>query len=257
MTPLLELVHHMDKLLDIRNVPDYANALNGLQLESRRDIVKIAAAVDLSTRTINGTVDAGANLMIVHHGMFWSGLQSLRGPAYARIKTLIENDIAVYAVHLPLDRHPLYGNNVLLARTLGLVPTSEFARYKTISIGVRGEAHIPTAELYEKASAFAREHGGVARSTPIDAHQRTTTWAICSGGGASTDTLREAAESGVDTLIVGEGPHHTAVDANELGVTVIYAGHYATETLGVQALSAAVAERYGTPWVFIEAPTGL
>jgi len=85
----------------------------------------------------------------------------------------------------------------------------------------------------------------------------TSRWAICTGAGASAETLHEAAERNIDTLIVGEGPHWTAVDADELGITIIYAGHYATETLGVQALAAYVAERYDVPWHFIDVPTGL
>ena len=87
--------------------------------------------------------------------------------------------------------------------------------------------------------------------------RRTRAWGICTGGGASSDTLREARERGLDTLIVGEGPHHTAVEADDSGIAVIYAGHYATETLGVRALAAHLSDRFGMPWVFLEAPTGL
>jgi dinuclear metal center YbgI/SA1388 family protein len=251
-----QIAQYLDEILDIRNVPDYPNALNGLQLANQGTITKVTAAVDFSSQTIGKAIEGGANLMIVHHGMFWSGLQPLRGTVYARVKTLIEHDVAVYASHLPLDKHVVYGNNVLLAHTLGLVPNGEFAKYKTISIGVRGTADLSTTDVYERASAFAREHGGIARATPIAPGRMTRSWAICTGGGASTETLREAVEGGVDTLIVGEGPHHTVIDANELGVTVIYAGHYATETLGVRALSAHLGEQYGLPWTFIEAPTG-
>jgi dinuclear metal center YbgI/SA1388 family protein len=247
----------LDEILDITNIPDYPNALNGLQLENRSDITKIAAAVDFSSKTIAGAIDAGANLIVVHHGMFWGGLQPLRGPMYRRLKTLLENDVGVYASHLPLDRHAIYGNNVLLARELGLSPTGEFAKYKTISIGVRGKSEISTGKLYEQVAAFARIHGGTVRATPISSEQTTRSWAICTGGGASVDTLQEAADAKIDTLIVGEGPHHTAIDANELGITIIYAGHYATETLGVCALSAHLGEKYSLPWTFIEAPTGL
>lgn len=253
---VLEIAQYLDDLLDIRNVPDYSNALNGLQLENRGAIEQIAAAVDFSSETIAQAIDVGANLLIVHHGMFWGGLQTLRGPAYARLRTLIENDVAVYAAHLPLDMHPVYGNNVLLAHELELVPTGDFARYKQISIGVRGASEVPTLQLYEQASSFAQKHGGLIRSTPIAPDRVTRSWGICTGGGASTETLREAAEGGIDTLIVGEGPHHTVVEANELGITIIYAGHYATETLGVRALSEHLSEQYGLPWTFIEAPTG-
>jgi putative NIF3 family GTP cyclohydrolase 1 type 2 len=163
----------------------------------------------------------------------------------------------VYAAHLPLDKHPGLGNTVLLADALGLVPTGEFAQYKTISIGVRGSADVPTHELYEKAHLFAQAHGGGAKATAIGAGQVTRSWAICTGGGASLESLHEARDLGIDTLIVGEGPHYTAVEANELGITVIYAGHYATETLGVRALSAHLSKQFDLPWTFVEAPTGL
>jgi putative NIF3 family GTP cyclohydrolase 1 type 2 len=104
--------------------------------------------------------------------------------------------------------------------------------------------------------AFAARYGGAVR-TSVPADTRTTKrWAICTGGGASTETLREARERGVDTLIVGEGPHHTTVEALEHDFCVIYAGHYATETLGVQALGAWIEARFGVPWTFLHLPTG-
>ncbi len=247
----------MDDLLETATVPDYSNALNGLQLANSGAVTKIAAAVDFSTRTVSAAGSVGADMLIVHHGMFWGGLKRIEGADYARLRTLIEHDMAVYSSHLPLDRHPLYGNNALLATELGLEPSNDFAQYKTISIGVRGVADVDTGTLATRADAFARAHGGVARTTPIAPERRTTAWAVCTGAGASSDTLREAADTGVDTLIVGEGPHHTAVEAEEYGIVVIYTGHYATETLGVRALAAHVSDRFGIQWTFIEAPTGL
>jgi len=256
MTTLAHVAQYADELLDVRNIPDYSNALNGVQLANQGDIVKIAAAVDFSSQTISGAIDAGANLMILHHGMFWGGLQPMRGAAYSRIKSLIDNDIAVYASHLPLDKHAGLGNNTLLASALGLVPTGEFARHKNMYIGVRGTDELLTGDLFERAHLFAQAHGGSARATPIAGGQTTRAWGICTGG-ISLETLHEAAECGLDTLIVGEGAHYTAVEANELGLTVIYAGHYATETLGVRALSAHLSDKFSIPWTFIEAPTGL
>jgi dinuclear metal center YbgI/SA1388 family protein len=257
VTSTSQLARYLNELQDVQNITDYSNALNGLQLDNKREVVKIATAVDFSLQTIQGAVDAGANYMLVHHGMFWGGLQPLYGPPYTRLRTLFDHDIAVYAAHLPLDKHPVYGNNVLLAKTLGLAPTGEFARYKTISIGVRGTSDLDTATLFARTEEFAASHGGVARVTPIAEDRRTHVWAICTGSGASTETLREAHDAGIDTLIVGEGPHHTAVDANELGITIMYAGHYATETLGVRALGEHLSEYFSIPWTFIEAPTGL
>jgi putative NIF3 family GTP cyclohydrolase 1 type 2 len=163
----------------------------------------------------------------------------------------------VYSAHLPLDSHPEFGNNVLLARQLGLVPSTPFARYEGVAIGVGGESDAPTDSLLALADAFARRHGGSARASAIPLGHRTRRWAICTGAGASSETLREAEAKNIDTLITGEGPHHTAVEAPERGVVVIYAGHYATETLGVAAVAERVATDAGLPWSFLSAPTGL
>lgn len=257
MATITEIASHLDALLHTAEIPDYSNALNGIQVETDAEITKVAAAVDARERTITDAIDAGANLLVVHHGMFWGGLQPLRGPNLRRVRSLISSNLALYSSHLPLDAHPELGNNVLLARELGLTPTSGFARYKTIDIGVAGESDVPTTQLIERADALARLHGGSARHTTNDGSRTTRRWAICTGAGASRDTLNEAAARGIDTLIVGEGPHWTAVDAEELGITVIYAGHYATETLGVRALAEYVSRRYDIPWTFIEAPTTL
>ncbi|HET7551758.1 MAG TPA: Nif3-like dinuclear metal center hexameric protein [Gemmatimonadaceae bacterium] len=257
MATITEIASHLDELLKTAEIPDYSNALNGIQVETDAEITKVAAAVDARERTITSAIEAGANLLIVHHGMFWGGLQPLRGPNLRRIRSLISSDLALYSSHLPLDAHPELGNNVLLARELGLEPSSGFARYKTIDIGVAGESDLPTAQIIERADALARLHGGSARHTTDRDSRVTRRWAICTGAGASRDTLNEAAARGIDTLIVGEGPHWTAVDAEELGITVIYAGHYATETLGVRALADYVSRRYDIPWTFIEAPTTL
>jgi dinuclear metal center YbgI/SA1388 family protein len=257
MATITEIASHLDELLHTAEIPDYSNALNGIQVETDAEITRVAAAVDARERTIASAIEVGANLLIVHHGMFWGGLQPLRGPNLRRVRSIITSKLALYSSHLPLDAHPDLGNNVLLARELGLTPSSGFARYKTIDIGVAGESDIPTAQLIERADAIARQHGGSARYTTNDGSRITRRWAICTGAGASRDTLDEAAARGSDTLIVGEGPHWTAVDAEELGITVIYAGHYATETLGVRALAEYVSHRYGIPWTFIEAPTTL
>jgi dinuclear metal center YbgI/SA1388 family protein len=249
---------HFDALLGTAETPDYPNAVNGLQVaNSGRPVTRIAAAVDASTRTIEAAATAGANLLIVHHGLFWSGLQPVRGAVYDRFHTLFDRDIAVYAAHLPLDRHPTLGNNALLARALDLLPTDGFAQFQSIAIGVRGEAERPTAGLVAAADAFASRWKGRARASAFEPERVTRQWAICTGAGADASTLAEAEAAGIDTLIVGEGPHWTAVQAPERGLVIIYAGHYATETLGVQALAGVAQATFGIPWTFIDAPTGL
>jgi dinuclear metal center YbgI/SA1388 family protein len=254
---LRDLGHYADILLETATTPDYENALNGIQLENQSPIRGIAAAVDFSDRAIQGAIAGGANLLIVHHGMFWGGLERLTGPSYKRVRRLIDADIAVYASHLPLDRHPTLGNNALLARELDLQPTAAFATFEDVFIGLRGESNIETAAIVTRARDFARTHGGDVRTSVLRDGRRTRKWAICTGAGASSETLRDAGTMGVDTLIVGEGPHWTAIHAEENDLAIIYAGHYATETLGVCALARHLSEKYDLPWNFVSAPTGL
>jgi dinuclear metal center YbgI/SA1388 family protein len=247
---------YIDELLGTATTPDYPNAVNGLQLENSSPVRRIAAAVDFSTRAIQGAIENGANFLIVHHGMFWSGIGPFSGPSYRTLRMLIEHDIAVYSSHLPLDRHPTLGNNALLAAELGLTPTGSFARFQDIFIGVSGESDTETASLTARARVFAKSYGEI-RTSVIPSGRRTKKWGICTGAGASAETLSEASAAGIDTLIVGEGPHWTAIHAEEHELAIIYAGHYATETLGVRALAQHLAKKYELPWSFINAPTGL
>jgi dinuclear metal center YbgI/SA1388 family protein len=257
MPTLAVIAEHLDQLLRTREIPDYPPALNGVQLENRGEIVKVAAAVDFSRRAVEQTIAAGANLLLVHHGMFWGGLKPISGQLYDRIAPLLRHDIAVYASHLPLDAHPELGNNVLLARELGLEPSGGFARYQTIDVGVQGMSMIPTHVLVERARAVAERHKGDVIATSLSDSRMTKRWAVCTGAGADANTIREALSAGIDTLIVGEGPHYTAVEAADAGLAIIYVGHYATETFGVRALAEHLENRFGLPWIFLEAPTGL
>ncbi len=255
--PAAEVASYLDSLLGIAAIQDYPPALNGLQVAHRGPVTRIAAAVDASARTIAGAAAEGANLLLVHHGLFWNGLQPLTGPHLARVRALLDADLALYSAHLPLDAHVTFGNSRLLAGELGLAVSGGFARHQTIDCGVRGESDLDTAELVARVTHWAAPLGHHAIASEVPRGHRTRRWAICSGSGAQVETLREAYASGVDTLIVGEGPHWSAVDAVERGLVIVYAGHYATETLGVKALAAHLAERFGVPWSFVHAPTGL
>jgi dinuclear metal center YbgI/SA1388 family protein len=252
-----EIAAYLDDMLRTSEIPDYRGALNGIQVEHIGPVTRCAVAVDASSRTIQGAVAQGANLLIVHHGLFWSGVQPLRGHVYERVRQLMAHDVAVYASHLPLDLHPDVGNNVLLARELGLAPTSGFGRFESIDIGVKGDCDVATAVLVQRCEQVSRRESGHLVTTGVTPDRRTRRWAICTGAGASSETLREARAAAVDTLIVGEGPHHTAIEAEELGIAVLYVGHYATETFGVRALGAELERAFGIPWSFIDAPTGL
>ena len=252
-----DVARHLDGMLRTSEVPDYPGAMNGIQVEHEGPVTRCAVAVDASVQTIDAAIVGGANLLVVHHGLFWGGSQPLRGRVFQRVRRLIAHDVAVYASHLPLDLHPTIGNNALMARELGLTPNAGFAHFQSIAIGLMGDTDVECAMLVERCDALARREGGQLVSLGVTAGRRTRRWALCTGAGASSDTLREAAVAGVDTLIVGEGPHHSAVEAMELGIAVLYTGHYATETFGVRALGAEIERAFGIPWSFVAAPTGL
>ncbi len=255
-TALAEIVEALDVELRTNDIPDYSGAVNGLQVANSGQVSRVAVAVDASRAAIEEAVRERADLLIVHHGLFWGGVQPITGLVYEKHRTLLRQDIAVYSSHLPLDMHPVHGNNARLANEVGLTPSEGFARYKTVDIGVMGRSDESTSDIVSRVRTAVSPYGGVVRtSIPAD-DRRTRVWAICSGGGASSDTLREARERGVDTLIVGEGPHHTTVDSAEFGICVVYAGHYATETLGVQSLGSFIQARFGLPWTFLNLPTG-
>lgn len=256
-TTLEDVARHLDTLLRTSEVPDYPGAMNGIQVEHDGPVTRCAVAVDASLPTIDAAIATGANLLVVHHGLFWGGAQPLRGRAFERVRRLLAHDVAVYASHLPLDLHPTVGNNVLMARELALTPSGGFARFQSLTIGVMGLADVTTASLAARCDALARREGGQLVSVGVTPNRRTRRWALCTGAGASSDTLREAADAAIDTLIVGEGPHHTAVEATELGIAVLYTGHYATETFGVRALGQELERAFGIPWSFVSAPTGL
>lgn len=257
MTNLQDVVHYLDHLLHTIDVPDYDQALNGLQLENGGTVSRVAAAVDFSSEAVRRAVGAGADFLLVHHGMFWDGLRPITGTRYERLAAAMRHGLAVYSSHLPLDYHDTLGNNAQFAVRLALVPDGRFGRHHSLALGLTGAADLTTADLADRVRAFAEPLGTHLVVSPCAPERRTRRWAVLTGAGASSAILDEASASGVDTLIVGEGPHHTAVEAQERGIVVIYAGHYATETLGVQAIAVELERKYGLPWSFLHIPTGL
>lgn len=255
MSVSLEAVtEFLDTFLDVDAIPDYTNALNGLQVENSGTVGHIVAAVDASHASIDAAAAEslpGNGLLVVHHGLFWDGNVPLTGRRYRRIKALVAHDLALYSAHLPLDLHPEVGNNVQLANRIGLAVDSSFGDYQGVSLGVAGALSLQrddlVARLNEELCTSAKLLGGGPASC-----RRV---GIITGGAGSM--IADAVAAGCDTFITGEGAHHTYFDAHEWGINVIYAGHYATEQLGVQALAAAVGERFGIPWVFHDHPTGL
>ena len=251
MSSLPNVVAWLDRTLRTAEVGDYPNAWNGLQVENSGEITKIAAAVDACEATITAAADSGANLLLVHHGLFWPGVQTITGAMYRKLRMAMANDIAIYSSHLPLDLHPRLGNNARLCRALGFQKCTPFFTAKGQEIGLKTNLAIPLTELAERLEK-------VLGAPPLLAPGGPWTTA-CIGvvtGGAGGEIAQAVAE-GVDTFITGEGPHHSYTLAEELGANLFYGGHYATETFGVKALAAAVSKKFQVPWVFIDHPTGL
>jgi dinuclear metal center YbgI/SA1388 family protein len=258
-TPALtDVVRYLDGYLRTAEVPDYSNALNGLQVENRGRVARLVAAVDASQQTIDGVVNhirttpgGGPVLILVHHGLFWDGTAPMTGRRYRRIRALLEHDIALYAAHLPLDLHPEVGNNVGVARLLGLEVEGWFGEYQGTPLGVHGALRVERDELVARVVDALDTDATVIPGGPT-VTQRV---GVITGGAGSM--IAAAAAAGCDTFLTGEGAHHTYFDATELGLNVVYAGHYATERVGVRSLARHVADRFGIPWEFHDHPTGL
>jgi len=249
--PLAAIVKHCDRLLRTQEIGDYEGAFNGLQVENTGVVTRIAAAVDASLATVKLAVAAQADLLIVHHGLFWSPRQPWTGKNYELLRLLIENNVAVYSSHLPLDLHPQLGNNAQLGTALGLKNLKPFFPSHGQDIGLRAHQKISRSQL---AGKLERATG--AKPKLITGGPETCERIGIVTGGAGAE-LKHAAAAGVDTFITGEGPHWTYALAEELGINVFYGGHYATETFGVKALAAALSKRFKVPAMFIDHPTGL
>ena len=249
--PLSKIVSHCDKILRTGEINDWDKAANGLQVENSGAVTKIAAAVDGSLATVKLAVAAGADLLIVHHGLFWSPRQPWTGKNYELLKLCVENNLAVYSSHLPLDVHPELGNNAQLCAALGFKKLKPFFFEKGQFLGFQARQKISLAEL---AARIERATGSKPKRLPGGKNICERIGVVTGGAGAE---LKQAASEGVDTFITGEGPHWTFALAEELGVNVLYGGHYATETFGVKALAAALSKKFRVPWEFLDHPSGL
>lgn len=253
MTALTDIRTHLDQTLSIAELPDYGNALNGLQLQNRTGTVsRVVAAVDSTLPVVKKAIAAGADLLLVHHGMFWTGLQPWTGATFERLNLALENNLAIYSAHLPLDAHPRLGNNALIARAMKLIPCGGFLDYKGLAVGVTCEAALT---LDDVVSRFTQALDGGRVHVCAGGPKTTRKIGISSGGSGSE--IAAAAKAGVDTFITGEGPHWSYTLAEELGINVLYGGHYATETFGVKALAEHLQDQFGLPWSFVDHPTGL
>ncbi len=249
---LHELVSWLDDYLRVREVPDFPGALNGLQVESSgRPVRRVAAAVDAAEATIARALAGGADLVLVHHGLFWDGNQPVTGRRYRRLKPLLEADVALYAAHLPLDVHPEVGNNAVLARALGIEVRGSFGEHRGMPLGAWGELEIHREALCARLDELL---GGRVRLLPGGPERIRRVGVITGGAG---DEISAAIAAGLDAFVTGEGKHHHFFDATEGGINVLFGGHYATETWGVKALARRLEETHGIEWFFVDHPSGL
>ena len=251
MAVLEHILQYLDRAFEVGGFPDYSDAFNGLQLEGKGEVTRIGAAVDGSVQTIEAAVERGVDFLLVHHGLFWGGAGPLTGVRLKKVAPLVKHGTSLYSLHLPLDAHPDFGNNSILLRELGLEPEGRFGTFKDVPIGWWAGAVRGRDQLVRDLEEVLGEKVRVIPGGP----ERTERVGVLSGAGSSA--LSEAATIGLDSLITGEAPHHAFHDAMELGLNLFLAGHYATETFGVQAVAANLSDNFDVPWEFLHFPTGL
>ncbi|MDR0787321.1 MAG: Nif3-like dinuclear metal center hexameric protein [Gemmatimonadota bacterium] len=246
-----ELARWLDDYLETGRIPDYAGAWNGLQVDRDGPVKRIAFAVDAAQATIDAAVDRGADLLIVHHGLFWDGNPTVTGRRHRRLAALLKANVGVYSSHLPLDAHEQVGNNAVLAHAAGITIDGRFASCKGVEIGITGTIDIRREALGARLDELL---GGRVMMIP-GGPEKIRRVGVVTGSGASH--LGAAREAGLDALITGEGSHHHYFDSMEGGVNLFLGGHYATESWGLKALARKLADEFDLDWEFIDHPTGL
>ncbi len=247
-----DLVEYLDAFLEIERWATHDKSLNGLQVEGRRRVERVAVATDAALATFDLAVEAKAGFLVVHHGLFWGAPRPIRGPLRARLGALLDSGISLYAAHLPLDAHPRVGNNAVLAELLGLEERTPFGAWNGLTIGFSGRLPEPLgcAELAARIEALLGSRVEVLGF----GSQLVERVAVVSGDAA--ELVPDAAAAGMDVFVTGETSHVAWHLAREHRLNVVFAGHYASETVGVRALGDHLTDRFGVDSVFLDAPTG-
>ena len=250
MTRLTSIITALDELLSPGDFQDLGP--NGLQVPGPSEVDKVVTGVSAQRALVERAVAEGAQLVLVHHGLFWDFLPTGLTPVLAeRLRPLFKHDIALAGYHLPLDAHPEVGNNAMLAERLGCERHEPFGSYRGVAVGRAGtfpDDGIPAADLFERVREITARVPTVFDGGP----ERVRRIGIVSGSGA--DVLPEAVALGLDAFLTGEPREHVMADAREAGIHFIAAGHYATETFGVQALGDWLAQRFGIEHVWVDIP---
>lgn len=250
MAPIAQLLTYLDDLLEPSAFQDYGP--NGLQVPGPEEVATVVTGVSANAELFEGARDEGADLVLVHHGLFWDGPpRALDRASKRRLQLLFDADMALAAYHLPLDGHQEVGNNALIARALGARAWEPFAVHRGTAIGAAATLPgdgIAAAELVARvAAATAREPLAF-----LDGPKAVRTVGIVSGAGG--DHLQDAADAGLDAFVTGEPSERHMAQAREAGIHFLAAGHYATETFGVRALGDRLAGRFGVRHVFVDVP---
>jgi dinuclear metal center YbgI/SA1388 family protein len=246
-----DLAAWLDDYLLVNEYEDYSGAWNGLQVEGRAHISRVAFAVDACLASIEEAITREADMLIVHHGLLWGPNAPITGSYYQKLSSLIRANLPLYSCHLPLDAHPEVGNNHVLARQLGLNVSGLFGEYKNQRIGVYCDTELSIdlfSDMIEKTIPCTPY---VIQTGP----KLIRRIGIITGGAGRM--VMDALSAGCDTFLTGEGSHDTYFLAEENGINLIYAGHYATETVGVKALADRLKSQFRLDCFFIDHPTGL
>ena len=251
MAKLTEITKYLDSELRTAEVKDYPGAMNGLQLENSGEITQIFSAVDASLAVIQAAVEVPNSLLLVHHGMFWQGAQAITGALYQKLRAAMHANLAIYSSHLPLDMHPVIGNNVLLAQKIGLTAIQPILVKDGWATGVSG-----TWDGSRETLARATEKAVGREITVCPGGRDTISSVAVITGGAGSEVAKIAA-LGIDAFVTGEGSHWTFIESEERGLNTFYAGHYATETFGVRRLGQLLSEKFNLPTQFLVRSGGL
>lgn len=245
---------YADKLASVLEMSSFDDfSLNGVQIGGPdRKISKVAFAVDASLYTIEKAAEAGADMLVVHHGLFWGDPIAIDGAHYKRVKTALDSSLFLFAAHLPLDAHPALGNNAQMAMRLGMKEWDPFGFCKGKLIGVKGR--LPFPMTIEEVAILLNFHLPSSFVLQGD-KEKAETVGIISGSGSSD--VHDAIKEGLDLYITGEFLHQDYSDAAESGISVLAGGHYRSEVFGVKALQRMTEKEFSIETIFIDAETGL
>jgi len=247
---LKQITDYLDGFLEIQSFQD--DSANGLQVENNENVEKIGLAVDACHETIVKAAEAQCNLLIVHHGLFWGRQQLLTDWFFQRVRALIMADIALYAVHLPLDAHPEVGHNAQIARMIGLSDIEPFIPFHGRPIGMRGILGSPLScsEAGDKLEKIIGNRSAFLAFGPETVHSI----GVVAGSATDPALFKELKVQGIDLFVTGEPKHGAYHLAQEFGLNIFYGGHYTTETFGMKELGRHLEQQLQIPALFIDSP---